>query len=316
MGSPTPVELKPVDIAAWAAGNTGIPYVTSLTADQPGPHVVVTALTHGNELCGAHALKFLFDHKIAPRRGRLTLAFANVAAYRQFDARQPIASRYLDEDLNRVWSPAVLDGARQSRELARARELRPLIETADFLLDIHSMQSTSPALMLCGTQAKGRELAAAVGYPAYVVADAGHAAGTRMRDYGAFADAARPQTALLVECGQHWQMATRAVAIETTLRFLLAVEAIAPQAAQPHLAPEPPAPQHHIEVTEAVPITNDGFAFVQDYNGLDIIPERGTVIGHDGDRPVATPYDNCVLVMPTRRLQRGQTAVRFGRLLD
>ena len=77
MGPPTPVELKPVDIAAWAAGNTGIPYVTTLASSQPGPHVVVTALTHGNELCGAHVLKFLFEHQISPRRGKLTLAFAD-----------------------------------------------------------------------------------------------------------------------------------------------------------------------------------------------------------------------------------------------
>jgi hypothetical protein len=39
------------------------------------------------------------------------------------------------------------------------------------------------------------------------------------------------------------------------------------------------------------------------------------VIGHDGDRPVRTPYDDCVLVMPSRRLRPGESAVRFGRLV-
>jgi predicted deacylase len=316
MGPPNPVDLKPVDIAAWAAGNTGIPYATTLASNQPGPHVVITALTHGNELCGAHALKFLFEQQIRPRRGALTLAFANVAAYLQFDAEHPIASRYLDEDLNRVWSPSVLDGPRQSRELQRARELRPLIEDTDFLLDIHSMQSSSPPLILCGTQAKGRGLAAAVGYPAFVVADAGHAAGPRMRDYGAFADEARPQTALLVECGQHWQTAARMIAIETALRFLLAVDVVAPELVRPHLQAGPPAPQRHIRVTEAVAITNETFAFVEEYVGLEVIPKQGTVIGYDGADPVRTPYDDCILIMPTRRLSRGQTAVRFGHFFD
>ncbi len=33
-------------------------------------------------------------------------------------------------------------------------------------------------------------------------------------------------------------------------------------------------------------------------------------------RPVLTPYDDCVLVMPSQRLERGQTAVRFGRWAD
>jgi hypothetical protein len=31
---------------------------------------------------------------------------------------------------------------------------------------------------------------------------------------------------------------------------------------------------------------------------------------------VRTPYDECVLIMPSRRLLPGQTAVRLGRYLD
>jgi hypothetical protein len=46
-----------------------------------------------------------------------------------------------------------------------------------------------------------------------------------------------------------------------------------------------------------------------------VIPHAGTVIGADGDRPVTTPYDDCVLIMPSRRLTRGQTAVRLGRFV-
>ena len=41
----------------------------------------------------------------------------------------------------------------------------------------------------------------------------------------------------------------------------------------------------------------------------------GTLIGRDGDRPITTPYDNCMLIMPSRRLTRGQTAVRLGRIV-
>lgn len=314
MNTGTAVALRPVDISGWAAGNTGTPYVTSLDSGRPGPHVVVNALTHGNEVCGAHALAFLFEHRLRPTRGRLTLSFANVDAYLRFDPARPAASRFLDEDFNRLWSPAVLDGPRQSRELTRARELRPLIESADFLLDIHSMQNPSPALMLCGLQAKGRRLAAAVGCPAFVVADAGHPTGVRMRDYGAFADERSEKTALLVECGQHWELPSRDVAIETTLRFLKALDVVDPDLLRPHL-PTPPQPQKLIEVTAAVAIASDRFAFSAEYTGLEVIPTAGTAIGHDGEQPVLTPYDNCVLIMPTRRLQRGQTAVRFGRFV-
>ncbi len=70
-----------------------------------------------------------------------------------------------------------------------------------------------------------------------------------------------------------------------------------------------------IEVTDAVTIESDDFRFVEDFRGLETIPRKGSLLGHDGDRPVVTPYDDCVLIMPSRRLHRGQTAVRLGRFL-
>jgi hypothetical protein len=50
--------------------------------------------------------------------------------------------------------------------------------------------------------------------------------------------------------------------------------------------------------------------------GLDVISKAGTIIAYDGDMPVATPYDDCILIMPSQRLSRGLTAVRLGRLVD
>lgn len=311
--SPYPIELNAPDLAPYAAGNTGIPYVTRLESGRPGPHLVINALTHGNELCGAIAIDYLFTHGIRPTRGVLTLSFANIAAFQRFDPRDPDLSRFVEEDFNRVWDLATLDGPRQSAELTRARALRPVIEQADFLLDIHSMQHATPALALCGTTRKGRQLASAVGVPQTVVADRGHAAGLRMRDYGAFADEASPKSALLIECGQHWEAASATVAIEASLRFLKAFDML-PAGAAPDLDRAPP-PQRVIEVTDAVTVTADRFEFTDRFLGLEVIPAAGTVIGRDGDRPVTTPYDNCVLIMPSRRLTRGQTAVRLGRFV-
>ena len=107
------IELTAPDISAYRAGNTGVEYVTTFTAKEAGPHVAVMGLTHGNEICGAIAIDTLFRADIRPRRGKLTLGFNNVAAYREFDPRYPIASRYIDEDFNRLWSPATLDGPRR-----------------------------------------------------------------------------------------------------------------------------------------------------------------------------------------------------------
>src|SRR5229473_786104 len=115
------IEVTPPDISAYRAGNTGIDYFTTFTAREAGPHVAVLGLTHGNEICGAIAIDKLLRAGVQPRRGKLTLGFNNVAAYLEFDTRYPIASRYIDEDFNRLWSPATLDGPRNSVELQRAR---------------------------------------------------------------------------------------------------------------------------------------------------------------------------------------------------
>jgi predicted deacylase len=312
------VELTPPDIEPYRRGNTGIDYVTTFTAAAPGPHVVVCAVTHGNEICGAIAVDKLFRADFRPRRGKLTLAFNNVAAYREFDPRYPIASRYVDEDFNRLWSPATLDGPRQSTELARARTLRPIIDAADYLLDLHSMQHATAPLMLAGVLPKSRDLARRVGIPELIMCDAGHAAGPRMRDYGGFGDPASPKAALLIECGQHWERRAAEVATDVTLRFLIAAgvataDDLAPLGG-PDFAAQPS--QRVIEVTEAVTITGDRFEFVDDFRGLEVLPKKDSLIGHDGTREVRTPYDGCVLIMPSRRLVRGQTAVRLGRYVE
>jgi len=104
-----PIELAFPDITPYAEGNTGIPYVYTFDSGVPGPHVMVNALTHGNEVCGAIAVKDLLDLGVRPRRGKLTLAFANVDAYRAFDPARPDAARFVDQDFNRVWTAAILD---------------------------------------------------------------------------------------------------------------------------------------------------------------------------------------------------------------
>lgn len=310
-----PLELTPPDLSPYRLGNTGVAYVTTFDSGKPGPHAMITALVHGNELCGAIALDHLFKHDIRPSRGRLTLAFVNIAAFQKFDPDQPAQSRFVEEDFNRVWSPAVLAGDRASVELARARELRPIVDTVDMLLDIHSMQHLTAPLMMAGPLAKGRRLASGIGTPELVVSDFGHAEGTRLRDYGAFGDPEQTPAAALIECGQHWASTSAQVAIDTAYRFLIHLRLIARQTIPADYATPPPG-QRHIEVTQAITINSDSFAFVADFRGLETIPMTGTVIAHDDGTPVTTPYDDCVLIMPSRRLTRGKTAVRLGRYID
>ncbi len=309
-GGAAPVYARP-DLDGLAGPIDGLPYVVERESGRPGPHVVLSALVHGNELCGAHALCRLIEADLRPARGHLSLAFVNVAAYQSFDPGQPFASRYLDEDLNRVWRDDVLDLAIRSREHARAKALRPLFARADALLDLHSTASESPPMMLCGRTAKARRLARALGFPAEVVADAGHAAGPRLIEFGAFADDNAAPVALLVECGQHFDPASRDVALESALRFLRALGVLDawPAWAKP---PSAECAQRLLDVTHPITIGSDRFVFVRPLRALERISAAGTLIAYDGDVPITTPYDDCVAVMPNLSPRRGETAVRLA----
>ena len=129
------VELRAPDIEPHRGSASGVEFVHTFVSGRPGPHVMVNALTHGNEICGAIVVDRLLRRGLRPARGTLTLAFANIEAFLRFDPLNPYATRFIDEDFNRVWTPAVLDGSRSSRELERARALRPFVEQADYLLE-------------------------------------------------------------------------------------------------------------------------------------------------------------------------------------
>jgi predicted deacylase len=312
-----PIELQPPAIAGWRDGGTGVDWVHSFDSGREGPTVMVQALTHGNEFCGAIALDWLLAQRFRPHRGRLTVAFANVAAYARFDAADPFSSRFIDEDYNRVWSEATLAGSGDTVELRRARQLRPFVDAADRLLDLHSMSEPCRPLMVCGTVEKNVGYARELGVPADLVVDTGHAAGLRMVDRGGFGDPASSKRALLIECGQHWERSAAEVAIDALVRFL-GLTGVADAAwVQANVRLPLPPLQRLVRVTEAVVARSAEFRFLVPVAGLSVIQRAGTPIAQDGREVWVSPYDNAVLVMPgTRNLAPGGTAVRFGRYED
>jgi predicted deacylase len=314
--SPTPlpkfkVSLSAPDIAPWLPGNTGIRGVTTREAAHPGPHVALLSLMHGNELAGAIVLRHLLQQGLVPTRGRLSFGFLNIAAFARFDPLRPTASRFLDEDMNRVWDVAILNGPRHSIELDRAREIRPFVDKVDVLLDLHSMLWPSEPLILCGTPAKGRELARAIGTPSLVVADHGHVNGRRLIDYPRFASPETQAAGCLVEAGQHWEQSTVDIMGASVTGLLRHLDIVAPDAPLP---PAPPCSASRIAtVTTAVTAMTSNFTFAQTFRGGDVIARRDTLIAMDGGTEIRTPHDNCLLVMPSLRPSRGHTAVRLGR---
>jgi len=302
-----PVYLTAPDISPWEAGNTGIPGFLTRDSGLPGPHVVLVSLIHGNEISGAIVLDEMLRRGFAPACGKLTFGFANIAAFKRFDPQNPIASRFVEEDLNRVWDDAQLFGVRRSLELDRAREIRKLIDEADIVLDMHSMLWPSDPLLLCGPGRAGRDLALRLGTPPMVIADQGHAGGKRLIDYGRFTEAASSAACILVEAGQHWETAA-VTQMRATVLSLLHQTGLAHNPVQP--TPQP----SFAEVTQLVTALTNRFVFTQNFRGGDIIPDAGTLIAHDGETEIRTPHDNCLLVMPSLKPSRGHTAIRLAKV--
>ncbi len=332
--TPQPFELAAPDLGSWRQGNTGTEGVWRFESGRPGRNVMVTALVHGNELCGAWALLEALKFGLRPDRGALSFVFANLAAFDRFDAANTDASRFVDHDLNRLWgsmtwapeadldapSPNPATGRNgdtpMNAEQQRVLQLRPFVEQADWLLDLHSMHQPGPPLGLTGMLAHHAHQAAQLGGLPWLVADAGHRAGTRLRDHGHFGDANRVDSfALLVECGWHGATSSRHAALNMLSRFLAASGVVDASALPPDWRQPEAGPPSLLQVTDAVTVREGAPpAFTEAWATGQSVPAKGTWIGTDGIDPVVTPYDDCVLVMPSlQHATPGATLVRFAK---
>ena len=311
MSATEPVlEVLPRDLSAYRAGNTGIPYVHRFDSGRPGPHLLVNALTHGNEFCGMVAATHLLDRGIRPAIGILTVSFANVAAYESFDLAKPFESRQLVHNLNRVWSPDWLDGGADSPELRRARELRPVVAAADHILDLHSTsQPVLPFWVYAGFE-RNAVAATAIGRPdVHLVMPQGLGSGTPVIQHGRHGEAGGHGVALVAECGQHFLRATAELAVEVTLDFLAHFGLL--ERGRPAAAARP---QRRFELLQTLLVKTPQFRFVRPVLGFEEFA-RGELIATDGPDEIRAPCDRCTIFMPTREPVVGREAVYLTRPL-
>ncbi|MBE2263059.1 MAG: succinylglutamate desuccinylase/aspartoacylase family protein [Burkholderiaceae bacterium] len=304
------LEVLPRDLEPYRKGNIGVDYVHRFESGKPGPHVLINALTHGNEFCGMVAATQLLDAGVRPLIGTLTVSFANVEAYRSFDPAKPFESRQLVHNLNRIWSDAWLDGPEDSPELRRARELRPVVAAADHLLDIHSTsQDVEPFWVYPGFVRNGTT-ALAIGRPrVHLVMPDGMSSGTPLIQFGAFGMAQGLGTALVVECGQHFLRATSDVAISVTQDFLAHFGLVAPA----HAPVPPPAPKR-FELQHIHVVKTPEFRFVRPCVGFEVFA-RDELIATDGELEIRAPCDDCTILMPARTAIVGREGVYLARPL-
>ena len=306
--NPPGFEVLPRDLSAYRQGNVGIDYVHRFESGKPGPHVLINALTHGNEICGMVAATHLLDTGVRPLIGTLTISFANVAAYESFDESRPFESRQLVHNLNRIWSAAELDGTADSPELQRARILRPVVAAADHILDIHSTSQDVQPFWVYPAYPRNAEVALAIGRPpVHLVMPSGLGSGTPLIQHGRHGQAEGDGVALVVECGQHFRQSAADMATAVALDFLAHFGLIAPVADRPT-----PGEQRRYELLETCMVRTSDFRFTKPVHGFEVFA-KGELIATDGPHEIRALCDDCTILMPTREPMVGREAVYLTR---
>ena len=306
--TPPRFEVLPRDLTPYRQGNTGIDHVHRFESGRPGPHVLVNALTHGNEFCGMVAACDLLDREVRPKIGTLTVSFANVGAYESFDPADPFRSRQLVQNLNRIWSPAELDGDANNPELRRARELRPAVAAADHILDIHSTSQDVVPFWVYPAFERNAKVAMAIGLPpVHLVMPGGLGSGTPLIQHGRHGDPGGTGTAMVVECGQHFLRSASDLATQVALDFLAHFGLIDADPQRPAAAP-----QRRFELLQTHVIRTPQFRFARPVVGFEVF-DKGELVYTDGDFEVRSPVDGCTIFMPSSEATVGKEAVYLTR---
>ncbi len=183
-------------------------HTVTYTAETPGPKLLVLGSVHGNETCGASAIRrvlaALDAGQLEITRGQVT--FVPVCNPRAYEA----GKRFVERDLNRYLVPMESPDCYEAR---LGNILCPLLAECDALLDIHSYTIGGEAFVVMdasGSKAE-HDFAACLGGDVALLgwseayAASGRASATPSEESTGTVQYARRFGALAatIECGQH-----------------------------------------------------------------------------------------------------------------
>ncbi len=301
-----------------------------------GPRLIVTGAVHGNETCGAVAIRRVMAQleqgALRLVAGRLTLApVVNPLAYQ-------LGQRGAERNLNRNLAPT---DSPQDYEDHVANWLCPLLAEHEVLLDLHSFQSPGQPFVFLGPrdndgalepfahaareEALARRLGVARAVDGWLAtyalgvarrrqapvggarqqalnADARYGVGTTeyMRSQGGWA--------LTLECGQHADSAAPDVAYRAIVNTLAHLGMIA--------APDPaPRPLTLWSLYEVVDKQDDADRFARDWVSFDAVA-KGERIGQRADGAAVCAPADARIVFPNPKAQAGQEWFYLARPSD
>ncbi len=149
--------------------------IGSIEGDPGGPTVVVLAGMHGNEPAGVSAATNILNKLkgVGPSiNGQLLLIRANICALEQ-------GVRYIDEDMNRLWFPSIIENLREAPEeqieSSERIEIKQLLTIFDrlkaqsdqpvILADLHTFSADGYMFTISSTDPRQRQLLANLQVP-------------------------------------------------------------------------------------------------------------------------------------------------------
>ena len=295
-------------------GVTGVVRFVSAPGFSQQPHVAVFGAVHGNEPCGLRAIERLYAEILADElvltAGTLTLVHGNPPA-------SELQERHTrgGVDLNRQFDYRFVDDIpthHWTYEHCRALELRPLLESVDVVLDLHSTTAPAPAFAIASPLPASLELAHALGLQ-YVTQ--GWESPGLLGDRVLIAPLTRRGLpGVSIECGQHAERPAVDVAYACLRRCLEYLGMIAARSAErPWVAP-PVAPSTHLWITAAVKRPSSSFRFARPLASMYQL-RAGELIGSDEVLALSAQC-HCYVIMPNDAVPVGEDMLYIARLFD
>lgn len=150
--------------------------IGSIEGNENGPTIIALAGMHGNEPSGVDALENVFDMLMAAQvrlKGRLIGIRSNLEALRA-------NVRYVDEDMNRIWFPGIVDQIRNSEaeelESSERVEMKQIMNLIDdyikdgnsesvVLADLHSFSAEGCMFAITAEKKKHVDLLSSLHIP-------------------------------------------------------------------------------------------------------------------------------------------------------
>lgn len=270
----------------------------SATADWPKPYVGVCGSMHGNEPCGADAIRRIagaFEAgELESAAGTVFLIHGNPDATSQGRRHTPEG-----DDLNRLWDFEFIKTLREEAwgyEHHRAVELKEVLGELDIFLDLHSATTPTPPFGVSNGEASIDDIAKRIGISFLVQSWYGLADKVII---GFLKVAGIP--ALSVECGSHGDPAITDTAHRIAMNFLRVTGAI--NDGQETNGRE----VRTVRVIETITRPSEEFRFGAPWTGFQEL-EPGTLVGRDRITEIRVSRP-CYAVLPNQNVDIGEDVI-------